>query len=208
MACAHSKPTGGSSTALIATAVVAATMLSAAPASARIAFIDFERESHVDPNSAPLPLGPLPAGKAWGSVRFHSGSNGGTCIMPWPSTQHYGPKVLVGLADDGTTCDATKPLRIRTNGNAYLVGFFVIGKNPAGWRVTAVKADGTQFMPKRALQGTNPSRLNRWVWIADPEAKIANVYIEPWDNSNPGVKFGIEGVTVGLGTSGSEDADE
>ncbi len=202
---------------------LAATLLAAAAASAAgpgITHITFERQNHFLLNSAPIPLGPLASGSV-GSIRFHSGkpgsgprflgsdTDGPVCVTTWNwtgtarSAATYGPQVLKSMDEDGTTCGGTRPLRIRVGAGANYVGFFIIGINPAGWRLTA-KAGTNVLFTKHAVQ--NGNKLNHWVWFADANHSISDVYIEPLGTTTP--SYAIDGVAIATGSSSLEDSLE
>jgi hypothetical protein len=208
--------------------------VSAAPAEAFPGFYDFEKADHrgagepgdEDPPPLETPLvakknatdpsnfvefkftGPTPAS-------FRSTKSDPVCIRKWPSNYqrtYAGHNVLIGAAPDGQ-CDATRALRIITNGAAHYVGFWVVvdpttnGPNwqDKSWKVTAArKSDGAcaPIAPDspgecvlEVKTAAIPMGQNRWVWFVDPLSRISSVYVA-LDEGSPQAQFGIDGVGV------------
>jgi hypothetical protein len=188
--------------------------VSAAPAEAFPGFYDFEKADHRDPGAA-IPEGPLDkefkfTGPTLAS--FRSTKSDPVCIRKWPSNYqrtYAGHNVLIGAAPDGQ-CDATRALRIITNGAAHYVGFWIVADpttlgESKSWKVTAARKSTVGCVPIADSPGEcifeekkaeiPPSGQNRWVWFVDPESKISSVYVA-LDEGSPQAQFGIDGVSV------------
>lgn len=122
------------------------------------------------------------------------------CIRSWPYVAASEANVVVGArtGDAGPpVCDATQPVTVRITGGGGVkyVGFYVVGKNPAGWDIRAVGLNGQELDIDRAEQGSNPGRTSRWVSATDPAGGITRVYVTPSAGSAAGVEFGLDDVT-------------